>query len=37
MHKSDSIASLAPAAIDKTHWSQRLVILGIILFAIALA
>jgi Peptidase family M28 len=37
MHKSDSIASPAPAAIDKTHWSQRLVILGIILFAIAIA
>lgn len=37
MHKSDSIASLAPAAIDKTHWSQPLVILGIILFAVTIA
>jgi hypothetical protein len=37
MHKSNPIASLSPAAIDKTHWSQHLVILGIILFAVALA
>jgi Peptidase family M28 len=37
MHKPNPIASLSPTAINKIHWSQRLVILGIILFAVVIA